>query len=859
MCFSKIKSAVSIMALSFFCAANLCAYQIQITVTDKDLDFPLEGVKVSLAEDALSGNSNKEETGRTGLISGETDENGVVTLEIPDSIKSGNVILSYPGYKIEKIGFSESLNEIAAALVMADVIEGKELVVERSAPGVSDEQSGVSVVLDKETFESTSRMGLVEDVMSSVSTLPGITYGGGVATQPSVRGGYPRDTTAVMDGVYLLYPWQWGGAYSIFDPGMIDSVKMSNGVFSARYGRALAGLLEVNTITPKADKLSFDFSISDIMSNLYLQVPFTEKAGLFVTAKISYLDGLLALYKKVSDNETLNDITTCPYIRNGYAKFYYNPSTKLNFTLSGFIGADGIGYDSDSVEDGLTENVTLDYSMFQAFTALNAKWLATEKLQFKGFLSYAYTCEDVAQSMSVHGKVKYSEDFINQYGSLLSPQALASKAYTLPKMNENFSEVVKEHLIEGKVEGDYEISKNLIATGGADVLLGRTSTTDILDGWQEIRNASSPIPDLKYVYAELDAQGSLTLNSAAYALLSFGSEASLFNGEVGIRADHFFVSNKNEDLFLNSKPAFSPRGTIQYTPWRDLGIFNRISFSAGAGLFSTIPIELGMADKTLDLDNCELNKAVFSVLGTELQFADDWSFKLEGYYRYYYSRLYIIQKYENNTSYFQYHNDGIGYSYGFDLMLQKKTGKYVDGYLSYSFINAKFKNPTAPDYSGQMTLREEPLDEWYYPSYHRFHTLNLVVNYHPTSHWDFMIKGTFATGTPLPENGELFSYPVMLPDGTVIQRYTQSSVYSDTLRTQIACPVDIRIAYKNTSKNGKIKWEIYGGAQDIFTNLYAPKGGEIFDAYTGEKSSVSANAGFNIGMPLINIGFKLSY
>ena len=80
--------------------------------------------------------------------------------------------------------------------------------------------------------------------------MPGISYGG---TQPSVRGGYPRDTTAVMDGVYLLFPWQWGGICSIFDPGMVDSVKMSNGVFSARYGRALAGLLEVNTITPRKE------------------------------------------------------------------------------------------------------------------------------------------------------------------------------------------------------------------------------------------------------------------------------------------------------------------------------------------------------------------------------------------------------------------------------------------------------------------------------------------------------------------------------------------------------------------------------------------------------------------------------
>ena len=219
----------------------------------------------------------------------------------------------------------------------------------------------------------------------------------------------------------------------------------------------------------------------------------------------------------------------------------------------------------------------------------------------------------------------------------------------------------------------------------------------------------------------------------------------------------------------------------------------------------------------------------------------------------------MIEQYNANTGNVLYKNDGIGYSYGFDLMLQKKTGKWYDGYISYSFINAKFKNPTAPEFENQVTMRGEPLDEWYYPEYHRFHTVNLVANFHPTSHWDIMVKGTFASGTPLRETGEIFCYPVVMEDGTVIQRYSQHSWYSDTLRSQISCPVDLRVAYKFETKGGKLKWEIYGGAQDIFVNLYSPKAGSTFDAYTGETSDVPSSVGFNIGIPLINIGFKLTY
>ncbi len=842
----KFKNAVVFAAFTFLCAANLCAYQINITVNDKELDFPLEGVKIS-----VKGSED---------LSAETDENGNVVLDIPDSIKSGKLILTYPGYQTEEVSFNDSNIALFASLSMADVIEGKELVVERAAPGISDEQSGVSVVVDKETFSSTARMGLVEDVMSSVNTMPGISYGG---TQPSVRGGYPRDTTAVMDGVYLLFPWQWGGICSIFDPGMVDSVKMSNGVFSARYGRALAGLLEVNTVTPKEQKLSFAISTSDISTNAYVTVPFGEKAGMFAAGKVTYLDPLFMFYKSVIKEGEIADalkmINVCPYIRNGYTKFYYNPTEKLNFTLSGFIGGDGIGYASDTEKDGQKQSIKFDYSMLQAFTQLNTKWLPTEKLQFKGFVSYAFTNEDVAQKQTLSGKYKYNDDFINQYGSLLSPEAISSKTYNLPELKNSFSEVIKEHSVEGKLEGEYELNKVMTLAAGGDVMWSKSISKDTFDTWVERPSDNALIPSFKRYDAVIEADGSDLVNTSAYALLNFGSESTLFNGELGLRADHFFISNKKEDLLLNSKPAFSPRATIRYTPWRSEGIFDRISFSGGVGLFNTIPVEMGLVTKEAKLDDCEMNKAIFSVLGTDIQFTDDWNLKLEGYYRYYYSRLYMIEDYKENKASLTGKNDGIGYSYGFDLMLQKKTGKWYDGYISYSFINAKFKNPTKPEYADQITMRGEPLDEWYYPEYHRFHTLNLVANFHPTNHWDIMVKGTLASGTPLRETGKLFCYPVVMQDGTVIQRYSQKSSYSDSLRSDISCPVDFRVAYKFETMGGKLKWEIYGGAQDIFINLYQPKAGETFNAYTGEKSEVPSTASFTIGVPLINIGFKLSY
>ena len=90
----KIKNAVMSTAFSILCAASLSAYQINVTVNDKELEFPLEGVKVSLKG--------------AEVINAETDENGNVLLEIPDSITSGKLLLTYRIFRQKLFLFSDN-------------------------------------------------------------------------------------------------------------------------------------------------------------------------------------------------------------------------------------------------------------------------------------------------------------------------------------------------------------------------------------------------------------------------------------------------------------------------------------------------------------------------------------------------------------------------------------------------------------------------------------------------------------------------------------------------------------------------------------------------------------------------------
>ena len=75
-----------------FAPALLFAGEIKVYVFDKDLEIPLEGVKVSLdAKDSASA---------------QTDENGVAVISVPDNISSGSLQAKLVGYKNAGAAFS---------------------------------------------------------------------------------------------------------------------------------------------------------------------------------------------------------------------------------------------------------------------------------------------------------------------------------------------------------------------------------------------------------------------------------------------------------------------------------------------------------------------------------------------------------------------------------------------------------------------------------------------------------------------------------------------------------------------------------------------------------------------------------
>jgi hypothetical protein len=229
------------------------------------------------------------------------------------------------------------------------VLQGEELVVEGARQGKSGEKPGVAIVRTSEEMETTSQIGLIADVMNSVVTLPGVGFKLGTNNEPSIRGGYPKEMGVTFDGIYLLEPFYWDGTASVLSPYMVDTVKLSTGIFSARFGQGTSGLLD--TSSKKVDERKITFNISTISADAAFELPLGEKNKLFLYAHATDLSTVKFFVKEIvpliiTDHNITDGIVPVadiikrmPYIYSVYGKWEFSPVPDFSLALQALFAA----------------------------------------------------------------------------------------------------------------------------------------------------------------------------------------------------------------------------------------------------------------------------------------------------------------------------------------------------------------------------------------------------------------------------------------------------------------------------------------------------------------------------------------
>lgn len=887
----------------FFIICTVCLHTLEIPlrIIDGDLDIPLEGVCVSLQ------NIPQPEV--------LTDVNGTVDLFISDDTQFPlSIICSTPGYTYTKTELKSAIvsytKEKPLVIVMGldTVLEGEELVVEGSREGKTDQKSGVSIVRTSEDMETTAQIGVVADVMNAVSLLPGVGFKMGMNMEPSIRGGYPAEMGVTFDGVYLLEPFYWDGMVSILSPYMVDTLKLSTGIFSSRYGQGTSGLLDSMSVKI-GDAKKLTINISTISADVAAELSLGEKNDLFLYAHLTDLttvkwliQGMMALYDLSEHKYDFFDtmrwglpaLIYMPHIYSLYSKWDYHPAPEFSLTTNILFAYDGMQFKlTEGSGDSLVQIGSgdyLNYSLyppygsinqfiyddFQGVTSIHFDWLISNSLLLHGQGSYTNHVSiknnhqyDLIQFG--HYVIVYDENgnpMYDENGNVIMEFATSYIQDDLVTKVTSFKQQ-----IQGKTYIEWQMLDDSFLNFGLEEVYDMTQIGREEAGY-EMYNVTDEILEYApysggYYSIISSVPGNNILNTCAFALWDFGSDTSVLQGELGVRGEHFYLWNKDAHFDLNNYPVVNPRANIIYTPFRNTGIFDSVSFSAGSGLYSALSQEASEIEKSAVTDIFTLtpNTAWTSVIGTDVSFSSGIHITLEGYYKHYLTRTYVYAD-ERDGQNILYHagNDGKGFATGADFMIEKSINGWIDGYISYSFLYARFYNPVIAQYDSQTTTTGDPLGILYYPEYHRFHTVNAVLNFRLPKNCTITLTDSFATGNLMKQyiyKGDEYLAGTYKDPG--LNEYMYLTLYSDTLRSIPDWAMDIRFSKSGTFRNPKHTWEWYFGVENLFGLFY----GNYKTSYMKELNGFYKSTGWTIGergytidmglCPIPSFGVKMTF
>jgi outer membrane receptor protein involved in Fe transport len=185
-----------------------------------------------------------------------------------------------------------------------------------------------------------------KDVLKVLQLMPGVQKGSEGQAGIYVRGGGPDQNLIILDDAVVYNANHLFGFFSTFNGDALKSVELTKAGFPARYGGRLSSVIDLNMKDGNKEKLSGEGGIGLISSRLVLEGPIKRKNGepakasFLLSGRRTYLDALIKPVLLLSQrNNTYKEVVG--YFFHDYtAKINYeiNPNNKLY--LSGYFGKD---------------------------------------------------------------------------------------------------------------------------------------------------------------------------------------------------------------------------------------------------------------------------------------------------------------------------------------------------------------------------------------------------------------------------------------------------------------------------------------------------------------------------------------
>ena len=189
------------------------------------------------------------------------------------------------------------------------------------------------------------------DIFRSLQLLPGINAGLGGNAELYIRGGRPEQNLILIDGMSLYQDTHMFGFLSSAQAASIKDVQVYKGVYPARYGGRISGLLEITNKTGSNSETKAKVFTNFTTNSAQLEMPISSNGSFILTGRICNDIVPTKLYSSIKDfiigddNFNLISLSADPNQSSTYApKFNFqdisavatymiNPMNSISFTL----------------------------------------------------------------------------------------------------------------------------------------------------------------------------------------------------------------------------------------------------------------------------------------------------------------------------------------------------------------------------------------------------------------------------------------------------------------------------------------------------------------------------------------------
>lgn len=505
----------------------------------------------------------------------------------------------------------------------------QELVV----TGQSASQRLSALRLGAENVE-LSKMSLVpvlfgeNDILKSITYLPGVHSEGDGAGGFEVRGGTSGQNLIQLDGMTLYNPTHVMGIFSTFNDQAIGRATLYKGPIPAGYGEASSSVLETSLQPGSMESYHAAGTIGILAAKLMAGGPIVkDKLSFAVTARRSYVDAFLKLVPEYRDIVmNFYDVT---------AKVRYQARPDDNLDLS-FIAS----HDNMAIGGVM--------GMYWGNIASSLNWTARRGDSWRFHTTGAYTAFSTKMEMTMMNEEQRLREYIRN-----------------ASLNENIT-----YALDDDRSLEFGVRSELLRVMSADFTLSGNRQRDVKSGWVNAAWASY--------------EGLL----AGDFLLSGGIRFNLFSTLTGGGWNRFY-STQEETPAYRRKTWFSPepRVSLKWNISENHNVKAGVSLTSQS-LHSLRSSETSMPFDRYAISSADIKpertwQYAAGYAGMTSDGAFDWS--AEAYYK----DMDNVYDFNDGRNMFSNLNiekiisGGKGRSYGAELMVRKNSGR-LTGWMAYS-------------------------------------------------------------------------------------------------------------------------------------------------------------------------------